>query len=71
MNLPSPPPLAFCALSSREHIIGESVRATTPETITAPARVKANSLNRAPVSPETKPIGANTAAKVMVMAITG
>ncbi len=45
--------------------------AMTPETITAPASVKANSRNSVPVRPETKPIGANTAAKVMVMAMTG
>ena len=42
-----------------------------PDTITAPASVKANSRNSAPVSPDTKPIGANTAASVMVMAMTG
>ena len=42
-----------------------------PDTITAPASVKANSANSAPVSPDTKPIGANTAASVMVMAMTG
>jgi hypothetical protein len=29
-----------------------------PDTITAPAKVKANSRNKAPVRPETKPIGA-------------
>ena len=66
-----PPPPALCAFSSREHIIGESVSAITPETTTAPARVKANSLNSAPVRPDTKPIGANTAASVMVMAMIG
>ena len=43
----------------------------TPDTITAPASVKANSRNSAPVSPETKAIGAYTAASVMVMAMTG
>src|SRR5213083_3194227 len=32
-------------------IIGDSVSATKPETITAPARVNANSRNRAPVNP--------------------
>ncbi|MNZ85268.1 hypothetical protein D3C78_1040500 [compost metagenome] len=42
-----------------------------PEMITAPARVKANSLNNAPVRPLRKPMGAYTAARVMVMVITG
>ena len=51
--------------------MGESVSAITPETITAPASVKANSRNKTPVSPDTKAIGANTAASVMVMAMTG
>ena len=45
-------------LSSLEHIIGDSVSAMMPETTTAPASVKANSRNSAPVRPETKPIGA-------------
>ena len=66
-----PPLLPACGRSNLEHIIGDSVRAITPDTITAPASVKANSRNKVPVSPETKPIGANTAAKVMVMAMTG
>ena len=48
----------FVASSSLEHIIGESVSAMKPETITAPASVKANSRKSAPVTPETKPIGA-------------
>ena len=43
---------------SFEHIIGDSVSAMKPETMTAPASVKANSRNSAPVTPETKPIGA-------------
>ena len=38
--------------------MGESVRATKPDTKTEPASVKANSRNRAPVTPETKPMGA-------------
>ncbi|MNS91206.1 hypothetical protein D3C72_1252850 [compost metagenome] len=42
-----------------------------PEMITAPARVRANSLNSAPVSPVRKPIGAYTAARVMVIDTTG
>ncbi len=49
---------SFSALSSFEHIIGDSVTAMTPETITAPARVSANSRKRTPVSPDTKAIGA-------------
>ena len=48
----------FGAFSSFEHIIGDSVSAMMPETMTAPASVKANSRNSAPVRPETKPIGA-------------
>ncbi len=43
----------------------------TPEIITAPAKVNANSLNKAPVIPDIKPIGAYTAANVNVIAITG
>ena len=46
------------ASSSLEAIIGDSVSAMMPDTITAPASVKANSRNSAPVRPETKPIGA-------------
>ena len=41
----------------REHIIGESVSATTADTVTAPTSVKANSVNSAPVRPFWKPIG--------------
>ena len=51
--------------------MGLRVRATTPDTSTAPARVRANSLNRAPVSPPIKAMGAYTAARVRVMAMTG
>jgi hypothetical protein len=36
----------------REHIIGVRVRATKPEMMTDPARVKANSRKSAPVSPD-------------------
>ncbi|MNP36119.1 hypothetical protein D3C76_1294830 [compost metagenome] len=65
-------PLGFCSWRrSRAHIIGDRVRATIPEMITAPARVNANSLNRAPVRPSRKPIGAYTAARVMVIETTG
>jgi hypothetical protein len=43
---------------STEDIIGESVKAMTPETSTAAASVKANSLNSVPVTPPRNPIGA-------------
>ena len=54
-----------------ELITGDKVSATTPDTTTEPASVKANSLKSAPVRPPIMPIGAYTAASVMVMAITG
>ncbi len=57
--------------SSRLHIIGDRVSATTPETITAPASVKANSMKSFPVSPPRNPIGAYTAARVSVITMTG
>ena len=44
--------------SKTEHIMGDSVNAITPDTITAPASVKANSRNSEPVRPPRKPIGA-------------
>jgi len=44
--------------SSFDPIIGDSVSATTPETMTAPARVKANSRKSAPVRPPWMPTGA-------------
>ncbi len=56
--------------SSRPHIIGESVRATKPETRTAPAKVRANSVKSLPVLPVEKAIGAKTAARVNVIATT-
>ena len=43
--------LAAPAGGAREDIIGDSVSATTPEMKTAPASVKANSRNSAPVRP--------------------
>jgi hypothetical protein len=52
-------------------IIGESVSATTPDTITAPASVNANSRNSAPVNPPWMPTGAYTAARVIVIATIG
>lgn len=54
-----------------EHIIGDSVNAITPDTITEPASVNANSRNSAPVRPPRKPMGAYTAASVIVMETTG
>ncbi len=56
---------------SLDPIIGESVSATMPETTTAPARVNANSRKSAPVRPPWIPIGAYTAASVIVMAMIG
>ena len=55
----------------RAAIIGVIVSATTPEMITAPASVKANSRKSAPVSPPVKASGASTAASVSVIATTG
>ncbi len=49
--------LSCSARKKREHIIGDRVSATMPETVTAPASVKANSVNSAPVRPPWKPIG--------------
>ena len=45
-------------LSSLEAITGDSVSATMPEIVTAPASVSANSRNSAPVRPPCRPIGA-------------
>ena len=64
-------PLLCSAFSSLEAIIGDSVSAMMPETMTAPASVNANSRNSAPVRPATNPIGAYTAASVIVIEITG
>ena len=55
----------------RELIIGVSVSAITPDSSTAPARVKANSVNSTPVMPPWKPIGRYTAIRVVVIATTG
>ena len=41
----------------RDVIIGDSVSAMMAETVTAPTRVKANSVNSAPVRPPWNPIG--------------
>ena len=61
----------YTGLSSLEHIMGDRVSATTPEMNTAPAKVRANSRNSAPVRPPWNPIGVYTAARVMVMAMIG
>ena len=53
------------------HIIGVKVSAIKPEINTAPAKVKANSVNNFPVIPVKKPIGAYTATSVIVIEITG
>ena len=50
--------------------MGERVSATKPETRTAPASARANSLNSLPVRPGVKASGANTAVRVRVMATT-
>ena len=71
MIQPAKPRLVSSDRSSFEPIIGESVSATTPDTITAPASVKANSRNSAPVKPPWMPTGVYTAASVIVMATIG
>ena len=63
--------LSCSGLKNREHIMGESVSATMPETATAPARVKANSVKRLPVRPPWKPMGTYTATSTTVMARMG
>ncbi len=50
--------------------MGERVRATKPETSTAPERARANSMNSRPVRPVAKASGAYTAASVSVIATT-
>ena len=57
-------------VNSRADIIGVIVSATMPEMITEAARVTANSRNSAPVRPPVKASGVNTAASVIVMAMT-
>ena len=70
MNCTKRPP--SCPLvKKREVSIGDSVSATIADTVTAPARVKANSLNSAPVSPFWKPIGTYTAISTTVIARIG
>ena len=55
----------------RALMTGERVSATRPDMITAMASVNANSLNSTPVSPDRKPMGAYTAASVIVMETMG
>ena len=55
---------------SFEHIIGVSVRATTPEKKMAAASWMANSRNRRPVLPVMKARGTKTAISVAVVAMT-
>ena len=69
MKRSSQPGLSLC-LSSNEHIMGDSDKATTPDTSTAPASASANSANKRPVRPGVNASGANTATKVSVMATT-
>ena len=57
-------------LRSWLHIIGVNVKATTPETTTAPASARANSTKRRPVRPGVKANGAYTATKVAVIVTT-
>ena len=60
-----------CPFNNLLVIIGESVNATIPEINTAPARVKANSLNNVPVMPPINAIGEYTAINAIVMEMTG
>src|ERR1041385_9043865 len=64
-------PLSCSLRKKREHIIGDKVRATIAETVTAPASVNANSVNSAPVSPFWNPIGTYTATSTPVIARRG
>ncbi len=57
-------------MSNFEHIIGVRESATKPDTSTAAETVKANSVNSCPVRPVMNTSGVNTAASVMVMAMT-
>ena len=50
--------------------MGVKVKATKPETMTEPAKARANSVNNLPVRPGVKASGAYTAASVKVMATT-
>ncbi len=65
------PPVLLSRLKIREHIIGERVSAMIAETVMAPTRVKANCVNKAPVSPVWNAIGAYAATSTTVMARIG
>jgi hypothetical protein len=64
-------PLSCSGLKKREHIMGDSVSATMPDTTTEPASVNANSVNSEPVSPPWKPMGTYTATSTTVIARMG
>src|SRR5258708_20471250 len=57
-------------LRKTEHIIGESVSAITPDTITQPASVNANSRNSDPVRPPRNPTDPNTPPTLLPPQIT-
>src|SRR5258708_278661 len=61
----------FVCFKNFEHIIGESVSAMIAEIPTAPAKVKANSVNNAPVKPPIKPMGTYTAINTTEIAKMG
>ena len=61
----------FRGLRMKAQHIGVSVSAMMADTVTAPASVKANSVNSAPVRPLWKPIGTKTAISTTVMAMIG
>ena len=52
----------------RDASVADSVNATKPDTMTAPASVSANSVKNRPVLPSLNAIGVNTAASVNVIA---
>ncbi len=55
---PESPLSSWLGLIRRADIMGERVSATTPEMVTAPARVSANSRKSDPVRPPWKAMGA-------------
>jgi len=50
-SLSCQPRVALGGFSRREPIIGDNVKATTADIVTAPTSVNANSVNSAPVRP--------------------
>ena len=58
LTMRAKPRSSMPGLKSLAHMTGDTVRATMPETRTAPAKVKANSRKSAPVSPPWNPMGA-------------